>query len=272
MRFQIFEPEVEVDRDNLVFVVKVVIVVGMAVPISLLESFDRLLELPRQLFVVAGLARLDRACKQERLASLASLLLSEPFATRTTDLGHVVVRRDLERVPRQTRPARDPLALAPSAVRLVRQAPGQVVDEVGDQRRQVEVLVVLAREPDVGDEVESTRRDPRHDARVGSRLHVIDRDPVDPESRLVESLTRFSASFQLWPPPSTRRPPEERKGAAHHSRPSRVSEILLARPPDALRTVQAKEAVVDLPRDGLCRHEVVKEPLLAELANVCVED
>lgn len=59
---------------------------------------------------------------------------------------------------------------------------------------------------------------------------------------------------------------------AHHARPVRVLEVRFGRATDALRLVQAKEAVVNLARDRVGREEVVEEPLLAQLADVGVED
>lgn len=65
---------------------------------------------------------------------------------------------------------------------------------------------------------------------------------------------------------------EEKAERTHHASPSNILEILLASATDALRLVQAEEAVVDLARDRVGRHEVVEEPLLAKPSDVSVED
>ena len=59
---------------------------------------------------------------------------------------------------------------------------------------------------------------------------------------------------------------------ADHSTPLAILEVLVGRAPDALRPMQAEQAIVELPHDVLRAQEVVEQPLLAERPDVGAED
>ena len=58
----------------------------------------------------------------------------------------------------------------------------------------------------------------------------------------------------------------------YHSDPITVIQVFLVRPTDALRFMQAEQTVVELANNIFSAQEIVKQPSLAESADVSSED
>ncbi|KAI3477917.1 hypothetical protein L1887_60224 [Cichorium endivia] len=120
---------------------------------------------------------------------------------------------------------------------------GEIVEHLADDRVDVRLVVEIARKLDVRHHVKLARQDPRDGAgEIRLVLDVVKVDAVDAHARHGLPL-----------------------GVDHLA-------VLLDGAADALRLVQAEQTPVHLARDRISAEQVVEEPLLAQLGDVCAED
>lgn len=66
--------------------------------------------------------------------------------------------------------------------------------------------------------------------------------------------------------------PDFRVGGAHHPGPLSIPQILFIGTPDALRLVQAEQAIIKLTYDILRGKKIIKHPLFSECGYISTED